>query len=40
MEKMANLQKLPPYGFTLVCFPVKVKAASAGWVRPVAIVKQ
>lgn len=40
MEKMANLQKLPPYGFTLVCFPVKVKAASAGWVRPVAIVKE
>jgi kynurenine formamidase len=37
---MANLQKLPPYGFTLVCFPVKVKAASAGWVRPVAIVKE
>jgi kynurenine formamidase len=39
MEKMANLQKLPPHGFTLACFPVKIKAASAGWVRPVAMVK-
>ncbi len=39
IEKMANLHKLPPYGFTLVCFPVKIKSASAGWVRPVAIVK-
>jgi len=38
IEKMANLSKLPPYGFTLICFPVKIKAASAGWVRPVAIV--
>ncbi len=39
IEKMANLNKLPPYGFTLICFPVKIRAASAGWVRPVAILK-
>ena len=40
MEKMANLNKIPkPYGFKIVCFPVKIKKASAGWVRPVAIIE-
>jgi kynurenine formamidase len=39
MEKMANLSQIgKPYGFTVVCFPIKIKDASAGWVRPVAIV--
>jgi kynurenine formamidase len=37
IEKMANLDKLPPTGFKIACFPVKIKGASAGWVRPVAI---
>jgi kynurenine formamidase len=38
MEKMANLGALPrPHGFKVACFPIKIKAASAGWVRPVAI---
>ncbi|HOP69780.1 MAG: cyclase family protein [Dethiobacteria bacterium] len=38
MEKLANLDQLPPTGFTVCCFPVKIKAASAGWVRAVAIL--
>ncbi|MDF2930443.1 MAG: cyclase [Anaerospora sp.] len=38
MEKMTNLDQLPPYGFQVACFPIKIKAASAGWVRPVAIL--
>jgi len=39
MEKMANLSAVGrPYGFTVCCFPIKIKRASAGWVRPVAIV--
>lgn len=38
IEKLANLDKLPPTGFTVACFPIKIKAASAGWVRPVAII--
>jgi len=39
MEKLANLDKLPsPHGFKISCFPVKIKAASAGWVRAVAIL--
>jgi kynurenine formamidase len=39
MEKLTNLDKIPkPHGFKVSCFPVKIKAASAGWVRAVAIV--
>jgi kynurenine formamidase len=36
IEKLTNLDKLPPFGFTFYCFPVKIKAASAGWIRAVA----
>ena len=40
MEKMANLSAIGlPYGFQICCFPIKIKRASAGWVRPVAIVE-
>ena len=38
IEKLANLDQLPATGFTLSCFPVKVKAASAGWIRAVALL--
>jgi len=39
MEKMANLSAIgKPHGFKVCCFPIKIKGASAGWVRPVAIV--
>jgi len=38
LEKLANLDMLPPFGFKVACFPVKIKAASAGWARPVAIL--
>ncbi|WNC13380.1 cyclase family protein [Brevibacillus brevis] len=41
IEKLANLDQLPrPYGFTVAVFPVKVKGASAGWARPVAIFEE
>jgi kynurenine formamidase len=40
MEKLTNLDKIPkPYGFKVACFPTKIKAASAGWVRAVAMVE-
>lgn len=39
MEKLANLDRLPPTGFTFFCFPVKIKGASAGWIRAVALVE-
>jgi kynurenine formamidase len=38
MEKLANLGSVPTRGFVVSCFPVKIKAASAAWVRAVAIL--
>ena len=39
MEKLHNLEALPSTGFEMMCFPVKIRAASAGWVRAVAVVQ-
>jgi kynurenine formamidase len=39
IEKLHNLEKLPPTGFSICCFPVKILAASAGWTRAVAIIE-
>ncbi|HSJ41139.1 MAG TPA: cyclase family protein, partial [Xanthobacteraceae bacterium] len=38
IEKLHNLASLPPHGFTVACFPVKIHYASAGWTRAVAII--
>jgi kynurenine formamidase len=40
IEKLHNLEALPARGFMVSCFPVKVRAASAGWTRAVAIVDE
>ncbi len=40
LEKLHNLEALPSHGFTVSCFPVKIKAASAGWTRAVAIIDE
>lgn len=37
LEKLHNLEVLPPSGFMLSCFPHKIRGASAGWTRAVAI---
>jgi kynurenine formamidase len=39
LEKLTNLQTLPPTGFTVLCFPVKVARAGAGWARVVAMLE-
>jgi kynurenine formamidase len=40
MERLANLDLLPrPFGFKVACFPIKIKAAGAAWVRAVAIIE-
>jgi len=38
LEKLHNLDQLPTSGFLVCCFPVKIRAASAGWTRAVAIL--
>jgi kynurenine formamidase len=41
IEKLANLDLIPqPHGFYVSCFPVKIKDASAGWCRAVALVPE
>ncbi len=40
IEKLANLDQLPqPHGFTVMAFPYKIRGASAGWTRVVALVE-
>lgn len=38
MERLVNLAALPPSGFKVACFPLKIKGASAGPARVVAIL--
>ena len=38
MEKLTNLEQLPPYGFKVIALPIKIKGASAGWVRAIALL--
>ena len=37
IEKLHGLELLPSEGFTISCFPVKIRGASAGWTRAVVI---
>ncbi|MBI5417709.1 cyclase family protein [Candidatus Poribacteria bacterium] len=40
IEKLTNLDKIPcSHGFKIICFPIKIEKASAGWIRPVAIIE-
>ena len=38
LEKLHNLESLPSTGFTVSCFPHKIRGGSAGWTRAVAII--
>ncbi|QHE93224.1 cyclase family protein [Pandoraea fibrosis] len=40
LEKLTNLHLLPAHGFTVCCFPYKIKGASAGFTRAVAILDE
>jgi len=37
MQKLTRLDELPATGFTVSCLPFKIKRASAGWCRAVAL---
>ena len=39
IERLTNLDKLPSYGFKVICFPVKIKKTGAAWARVVAILE-
>jgi kynurenine formamidase len=38
IERLANLEKLPGFGFKVICFPIKIKQTGAAWARVVAIL--
>lgn len=38
IERLANLDRLPPYGFTVQALPVKIAGGGAGWARAVAFL--
>ena len=41
IEKLVGLDEInKPFGFKVACFPIKIKNASAGWVRAVAIIEE
>jgi kynurenine formamidase len=40
IEKLHNLETLPADGFIIACFPHKIRGASAGWTRAVAIFEE
>ncbi len=40
MERLVNLRDLPPFGFKVACFPLKLKDASASPARVVAILPE
>ena len=40
IERLTNLGALPASGFTVACFPLKIKRASAGLTRAVAILER
>jgi len=38
IERLANLDALPDFGFKVACFPVKIKRTGGAWARVVAFV--
>jgi kynurenine formamidase len=40
IEKLSGLEALPPTGYEIACFPWKIRGASAGFTRAVAIFEE
>lgn len=38
IERLANLDKLPDYGFKIACFPINIRKTGGAWARVVGIV--
>ncbi|MFC1514825.1 cyclase family protein [Candidatus Omnitrophota bacterium] len=39
IERLANLESIPVSGFTVNCFPIRIKTTGAAWARVVALVR-
>ncbi len=39
IERLSSLEKLPDFGFKVICFPVKIKCTGAAWARVVALTE-
>ncbi|MFQ5680979.1 MAG: cyclase family protein [Candidatus Omnitrophota bacterium] len=39
IERLANLDKLPDYGFKVSCFPIKIRRTGAAWARAVGTME-
>lgn len=39
IERLANLEKLPDFGFKVICFPIRIKQTGAAWARVVALLE-
>lgn len=39
IERLTNLDKIPDYGFKVICFPVRIKKTGAAWSRVVALIQ-
>lgn len=38
IERLANLERLPDFGFKILCFPIRIKNTGAAWARVVALL--
>jgi kynurenine formamidase len=38
IERLANLEKLPDFGFKVLCMPIRIKNTGAAWARVVALL--
>jgi len=39
IERLSNLEKLPDFGFKVLCFPIRIKNTGAAWARVVATIQ-
>lgn len=40
IEKLTNLEALPPLGSTILCFPIKVEGGSGAWSRVIGLIPE
>lgn len=38
IERLANLEKLPAFGYKIICFPIRIRQTGAAWARVAAFL--